>query len=86
MDTKWDIMEEKNKKKKLKVGNSRRIEQLIIEEEESDEDQYGTPKKQKASGESSENLSEDDEVGELPGAAQTDIKRQNSMTMPLPIG
>ena len=37
MDTKWDIMEEKNKKKKLKVGNSRRIEQLIIEEE-SDED------------------------------------------------
>ena len=39
MAQKWEMMDEKNKKKKLKIGSSKRLEDLIIEEEDSDEDQ-----------------------------------------------
>ena len=38
MANKWEMMDEKIKKKKLKIGSSKRLEDLIIEEEESDED------------------------------------------------
>ena len=37
MAQKWEMMDEKIKKKKLKIGSSKRLEDLIIEED-SDED------------------------------------------------